>query len=284
MVFGAAFLDEGAAFSADAGDPGMVSLWDLRGRRSSRTFRAPGSVRFLEVADPGRLVVAGLLPQSGGRFWYVSVIDAATGRELRRIEEMQLPATSISGIAAMPGGRVLVSYDDRGVPETSCLWSLDSGQLVRRYRRAADAVTSDRRWGLQGRTIWEIDAERVKARHPVSGMAWGVAIAPGGLRAVSQGSGSAFLWNGSGTIRTFGDQRGWLWSGAFTPDGRLLITGSDSQFVLRDGLSGESIADLDGHEGKLRSVATSPSGRHALSGDSLGSVLLWQLPAPAGSA
>jgi WD40 repeat protein len=79
-------------------------------------------------------------------------------------------------------------------------------------------------------------------------------------------------------IETFDDQRGWLWSGAFTADGELLLTGSDSRFLLRDGRSGAAVARLVGHGRTVLGIARAPGGRLALSGDRSGAVVLWRLP------
>lgn len=100
-------------------------------------------------------------------------------------------------------------------------------------------------------------------------------LARDGTRAVSHGS-TGYLWDASGVRRRFAEQR-WLWSGAFSPDGGLLLTGSEQRLVLRDGHSGEALAALVGHQGRGMSVATSPDGRAALAGDRAGQVAIWRI-------
>jgi WD40 repeat protein len=276
------FVDEQYAWSADAGPSATICLWDLAARRLVRTIPAPGSIQELDLVcgDPQRLVVTSVSRRQDGWVYLVSVLDAATGRGLRRIVEGQWGAISVCGMAALPGERLLLSHFDRAQPDSSELWSLDSSRLIRRFPLAAERVTPDRSNGLEGCRIWDLDTGRVKLERPTERVTWGVAIAPDGSRAVSQGGG-AFLWNACGIIKTLSDQRGWLWSGAFTADGALLLTGSDSRFIVRDGRSGVSIATLEGHHRTVLGAATAPRGRLALSGDRSGTVVLWRLPAAA---
>jgi WD40 repeat protein len=274
-VFAAALLDDQRAFSADRGDQAKICCWDLAARRAAWAVRMPGPVRHLDVAvwDRSRLVVMGRSAQIS----CLIVLEAATGRELRRIDLPLRVPFGIGGMTTMPAAHVLIGDYDRGTPCGSRRWSLDSGRAVQRYQYAAEHVTPDRRFAVEGARIWSLDTERVAIEHPSRWPTWAVAVAPDGLRAVSQAGGAAFLWDGSGAIRRFRAQ-GSLWTGDFTRDGRYLLTGDDSRLVLRDAHSGAALADLHGHRGGIRAVATSPGGRHVLSGDTDGGVIHWLLP------
>ena len=68
------------------------------------------------------------------------------------------------------------------------------------------------------------------------------------------------------------------WSVAFSPDGRLGLTGSEDTTVrLWDVETGRAVRVLEGHKNRVWSVAFSPDGRLALSGSEDGTVRLWEV-------
>ena len=91
-------------------------------------------------------------------------------------------------------------------------------------------------------------------------------------------------WSGSGTssrailIREFHGHTEWVFSVAFSPDGRLAYStsggfmrdgwrdGTDSAIRVWDVETGQEVRKLEGHKGIVWSVAVSPDGRHVLSG------------------
>jgi WD40 repeat protein len=65
---------------------------------------------------------------------------------------------------------------------------------------------------------------------------------------------------------------------AFSPDGRLVLSGDrNGGLLLWDVEAGRSVRWLDGHDDAVRGVAFSPTGRHAVSGGDDGATRLWEL-------
>ncbi len=81
---------------------------------------------------------------------------------------------------------------------------------------------------------------------------------------------------GNPEIRIDHPHLGPICAASFSPDGRLLATGSyDQTLKLRDVSTGAVIQTYRGHEGAVISVELSPDGRHIISGSADSTVVVW---------
>jgi WD40 repeat protein len=151
------------------------------------------------------------------------------------------------------GGRVLSGSDDR----MAILWNRNSGQVIHRFGPAGGRIMSsifspDGRRGLTGGEdrhvrLWDLETGKL--------------------------------------IREFTGHKEWVLSLAFSPDGKLVYStsggidatqdGNDSAIRVWNAETGSEVRKLEGHKGRVMSVAVSPDGRLALSGGSDTSVILW---------
>jgi RNA polymerase sigma factor (sigma-70 family) len=251
------FSPDGRVLAA-GGDDGSVHLWDVRTGKLLRTL--PGHLGWVLAATfspDGRLLAAASVKWAKGQRQgaEIKVWDARTA-ELKRT--WPVDDDDPHSLAFAPDGRTLAS-----------------GEGVLRLR---DVET--------GAVKRVFTPERGKILN-VAFSPDGRSLAGGGGHWIPVGGGTQMIsavhvWElPSGKLRrTITDIRPWLRALAFSPDGKVLATGSSgpirqdgalswvtSELRLWDTRTGELVRSVEGGLGEVRSLAFSPDGRAVLTCD-----------------
>jgi WD40 repeat protein len=224
----------------------QTTVTPLPGGRSSVFTVMMRVPRYVAFSPDGRSI-ASLSP--GPRLrerGFLSVLDAASGKETFTLPGHPLETNKIGSIDFSPDGRLLV---------TAC-----GDSAVHVY----DLTTRERIHRLEGHSAPVIRA----------------VISPDGLLIASVSDDTTIkLWDitTGAEIRTLRGHTRDVVSAAFSPDGARLVSGSnDETLKLWDVASGHEILTLRGHAGAVRGVGFTHDGQKIASCSADGTIKIWE--------
>jgi WD40 repeat protein len=231
-----------------------VHLWDLDGNSIGQPFRHESPVQSVAFSPDGTMIVSAscIRGMGNGRVYLWDIDGNLIG------QPFQAHQTSVESVAFSPDGEMIVTgSEDRTVR----LWKLNGNPIGQPFRHES----------------------------PVES----VAFSPNGTMIVSgtRGSFDSFfnmgekngflrLWdaNSSSIGQPFQGHQKSVESVAFSPDGEMIVTGSEDRTVRLWSLNGKPIGKpFQGHEHSIYSVAFSPDGTKIVSASTDKTVRLWDL-------
>jgi WD40 repeat protein len=300
LVVSVCFSPDGKLL-ASAGEDGVVIVWDIATRSAVAEFGAAGGPLATNVAFAPDGKLLGSTWQDGSVFlWDVD-------HHAQAAPPFALHKGAAACVAFSPDGTVVASAGEDGRVVFSALAGCDLRPRFHEERaRGADATdeTSDAPWlvrtvafspdgtllasGSDDETVrfWDVESGRMigEPLHGHQGRVMSVAFSPAGDRLVSCSlNDRLILWDVK-ERRVLEEplgrhDRDGVSSVAFSPDGKLLASGSGDGTVIVADMSSDKplLRSLSAGLEDLSSVAFTPDGRYLAAGTGGHSVLMWDL-------
>ena len=275
------------AYSPDGGtlatvdDTGLLILWDTStGRQVTRLQAHTEYIWDVKFSPDGKM----LATASGDAT--VKLWDTATWREIRTLRGHK--EARISVLAFSADGKLLVSGSD---DQTAKIWDVASGQntvtintgmTVRNLALSPDGKRLLLSSQPKGRlSLYDINTGK-KLRVFTNMYAVPISFSPDGKTVALMADKKVILLDfATEQIKAIFDSHiSPIRAVAFSPDGRLLATGSvDRTTKIWDVASGGLVVTIKGHEGEIFSLAFSPDGKTLATGSNDFTVRLWDIAA-----
>jgi RNA polymerase sigma factor (sigma-70 family) len=273
LVTALALSADGKTLAFCEGENSVV-VRDVPGDRELFRFRADDRAYRLAFSPDGKTLAV------GGEERRILRREVPSGREMPALVGH---AAGTYPVAFSPDGKLLASggtYTDGHIH----LWDTTTGAEVRRWKATEFAVYSlafspDGKTLLSGHGgpgeslhLWDVATGRLVRPFcgPIGGPVDAITFTPDGKRAASAGcwQPGVYLWDvATGEeVSPFPRHHCAVMSVAFSPDGKLLATGSQDHTVgLWEPATGRILGRFRGHTGPVRGVAFSPDGQLAAS-------------------
>jgi WD40 repeat protein len=268
-VTSAAFSPDGRMLASASADR-TIRFWDLGAARQTANIpQGKGQVKCVTFSPDGKYLVYGAGDSS------VRVLAADSGKTIATlIASMQ---GGIGAVAFQPGGSRLFASSDWGevlawdaATWEGGIWKQSGGHIESlAFNADGSRILAYRTEGLQ---IWDGYAGTLIAERGPIGPSSSPTFSSDGKRA-AWGDFEAKIWDGT-AVRTLKGHHGFVTTPAFSPDGRLIASGSDHNVRIWDAASGTLLRTLDLYE-QVVGVFFSPDGSQLLTSSGEWNFKLW---------
>jgi WD40 repeat protein len=246
FVLSAVFSPDGKTI-ATASDDKTVKLWNLEGRELKTLSYHSFIITSFAFSPNGKTIATGNYDKTA-KLWNLE------GQELKTLSGH---GSVITSVAFSPDGKTIATgnYD-----KTAKLWNLEGqelktlsghGSVVTSVAFSPDSQTIATRSRDNTVKLWNLEGQELKTLK---------------------------LWNLEGReLKTFSGHSSWVWSIAFSPDGKTIAARSSDNTVKLWNLEGRELKTFSGHISSVNSVAFSPDGKTIATASSDRTMKLWNL-------
>jgi WD40 repeat protein len=239
-----------------------VRLWEVRtGKERARFPAQEDSIMQVAFTPEGTRVVA------TGFYQPVIVSEVPSGKQLREFRTRN----PVGSFALSANGHWLAASDD---DQTMSLYSFESGRKRYTLRTQGDNYhgfwfSPDSRSLLtvesQRVCCWEVATGKQRWQAAMKDAFWGrFQFAPDGRKIAVTGMARGIVWLDVATGKALGSwpgHRNWIYTLAFSADGRTVVIGEWGVLRVRDGATGKVLRGPSGPDRGCYSLAFSPDGK-----------------------